>query len=165
MSSNRLVQIQHGSSRHVARVEEPRLRVLHEFNSVFALATAALESGRGLAALVASSLSDQTLDYDAVYTGSSEWRLLSPIDHPHGPGRCLVSGTGLTHLGSAKNRAAMHGKSEAELTDSMKMFRSGLEGGRPTPGQIGSAPEWFLQGPWDHPPRSRRPAGRSLVCE
>ena len=41
--------------------------------------------------------------------------------------RCLVSGTGLTHLGSAENRAAMHGRSESDLTDSMRMFRLGLE--------------------------------------
>jgi hypothetical protein len=57
-----------------------------------------------------------------------------------------VSGTGLTHLGSAKNRQAMHGRSDAELTDSMKMFRAGLEGGRPEPGCTGNAPEWFYKG-------------------
>ena len=62
------------------------------------------------------------------------------------PARCLVSGTGLTHLGSAKNRNAMHGKNESELTDSMKMFRWGLEGGRPEAGKAGTAPEWFYKG-------------------
>ena len=58
-------------------------------------------------------------------TGKSEWRLLPPIDHPGEPARCLVSGTGLTHLGSAKNRQPMHEAKESELTDSMKMFRLG----------------------------------------
>jgi hypothetical protein len=43
------------------------------------------------------------------------------------------------------NRNAMHEKS-TELTDSMKMFRWGLEGGRPAPGAIGVAPEWFYKG-------------------
>jgi hypothetical protein len=40
----------------------------------------------------------------------------------------------------------MHSRTEAELTDSMKMFRWGLESGRPAPGQIGIAPEWFYKG-------------------
>ena len=62
------------------------------------------------------------------------------------PARCLVSGTGLTHLGSAANRNAMHGKTDAELTDSMRMFRAGLDGGRPDSGKIGTAPEWFYKG-------------------
>ena len=52
----------------------------------------------------------------------------------------------ISHLGSAKNRDAMHGKSDAELTDSMKIFRWGLERGRPAPGEIGVAPEWFYKG-------------------
>ena len=44
----------------------------------------------------------------------------------------------------------MHQKLNAEdedaLTDSMRMFRLGLEGGRPAPGQMGVAPEWFYKG-------------------
>ena len=40
----------------------------------------------------------------------------------------------------------MHGKSDSELTDSMRMFRMGLEGGRPDGGRIGAAPEWFYKG-------------------
>ena len=86
------------------------------------------------------------MDYEAVYRGDSPWRLLPPIDHPAEPTRCLVSGTGLTHLGSARDRQAMHTTAQEELTDSMRMFRSGLEGGRPEPGQIGAAPEWFYKG-------------------
>ena len=63
------------------------------------------------------------------------------------PARCLVSGTGLTHLGSAENRERdAHGKTDDELTDSMKMFRAGMEGGRPADGCIGAAPEWFYKG-------------------
>jgi hypothetical protein len=56
------------------------------------------------------------------------------------------AGTGLTHLGSARDRASMHMAKEQELTDSMKMFRWGLEGGRPHAGEIGIAPEWFHKG-------------------
>ncbi len=51
----------------------------------------------------------------------------------------------LTLLGSARDRASMHMAKEQELTDSMKMFRWGLEGGRPA-GEIGIAPEWFHKG-------------------
>src|SRR5439155_25206743 len=38
------------------------------------------------------------------------------------------------------------GQPAGPLTDSMKMYRIGLEGGRPAAGQIGSAPEWFYKG-------------------
>ncbi len=146
MSTTHLVQLLRGSERRVALVEEPRLRLLKTYDSVFALATAAITAGQSLTSIVRTHVSDETLDYDAIYAGDSEWRLLSPIDHPLDPARCLVSGTGLTHLGSAKNRASMHEKSDADLTDSMKMFRSGLDGGRPAAGKIGSAPEWFYKG-------------------
>ena len=58
----------------------------------------------------------------------------------------LITGTGLTHLGSADARDRMHkGKAEA-LTDSMRMFQRGLEGGKPSPGSVGSQPEWFYKG-------------------
>ncbi|TJW48837.1 MAG: GguC protein [Mesorhizobium sp.] len=60
------------------------------------------------------------------------------------------TGTGLTHLGSAATRDSMHKKlssdGEEQLTDSMKMFRMGLEGGKPAKGQTGVQPEWFYKG-------------------
>jgi hypothetical protein len=143
----RLVQLQREGERRVALVEEPRLRLLAaQWNSVYALAQTALAMGRPFAGLLLEQATDEMLDYDAVYRGESDWRLLPPIDQPDEPARCLVSGTGLTHLGSAKDRQAMHGPSDAELTDSMKMFRWGVEGGRPAPGKIGIAPEWFYKG-------------------
>jgi hypothetical protein len=113
---------------------------------VYALAVAAIERGERLPALVDAVRSDVVLDYDAIYQGRSEWRLMAAIDHPEEPARCVVSGTGLTHLGSAADRNAMHGRSEEELTDSMKMFRWGVESGKPAPGTIGIAPEWFYKG-------------------
>jgi hypothetical protein len=110
------------------------------------LAQTAIAGATKLSALVAKQASRDTMDYDSVYQGKSEWRLLVPVDHPDEPARCLVSGTGLTHLGSAKDRNAMHGVNESELTDSMRMFRWGVEGGRPAPGHVGVAPEWFYKG-------------------
>ena len=141
----RVVQLQQGSTRRVARVDEPSLRLLADTESVVALAGDAIDARVPLKTLIDRRVTSECLDYDAVYSGSSPWRLLVPIDHPE-PSRCLISGTGLTHLGSAESRNAMHGKSDSELTDSMRMFRMGLEGGRPDGGRIGAAPEWFYKG-------------------
>jgi hypothetical protein len=40
----------------------------------------------------------------------------------------------------------MHDTGDAPMTDSMRMFRTGLDGGKPPPGTIGAAPEWFYKG-------------------
>ena len=142
----RLVQLVRNGVRRVALVDESSLRLLSGGDSVVALAEAAIAAGEPLTAFVARHVTAESLDYDAIYNGRSEWKLLPAVDHPTEPARCLVSGTGLTHMGSAANRAAMHEKTEAELTDSMRMFRMGLEGGRPDGGSIGAAPEWFYKG-------------------
>jgi hypothetical protein len=142
----RLVQIQNGANRRVALVEEPHLKLLANANSVHDLAAAADSKRMSLSQLIRESVTDEAVNYDMVYSGESAWKLLPPIDHPSEPSRCLISGTGLTHLGSAKNRQAMHSASEAELNDSMKIFKWGVEGGKPTPGKIGISPEWFYKG-------------------
>jgi hypothetical protein len=142
----RLVQIQNDKTRAVALVDEPRLRLLDGVKSTYQLAQEAVDSKICLVALVQKKTTENFLDYDSIYNGKSDWKLLSPIDHPIEPARCLVSGTGLTHLGSAKNRQQMHSASEAEMNDSMKMFRWGVEGGKPAPGKTGVAPEWFYKG-------------------
>ena len=109
------------------------------------LALDAHRRGAQLSDLAQSSLTGETADYDEVI---AQKRLLAPLDHPD-PAHCILSGTGLDHLGSAQARDAMHAKlnaGDAELTDSMKMFRLGLEGGRPQPGAVGVQPEWFYKG-------------------
>jgi hypothetical protein len=159
----RIVQLSNADQgRRVAVVDEPRLRLLRECSSVYELATSAIRSKRRLRERIEDLTSAEQLDYGEVYAGHSAWRLLSPIDHPE-PSRCHVMGTGLTHKGSAENRDSMHvmaqsvagvydpgnaGLAEAgySVTDSMKMFQIGLEGGRPEPGRIGAAPEWFYKG-------------------
>jgi hypothetical protein len=142
----RLVQIQNGGTRRVALVEEPRLRLLKNFESVYELAKFSSSSGIPLGELSREWAKGEQLDYDSVYEGRSNWRCLPSIDHPEEPARCLVSGTGLTHLGSAKNRQTMHSASQVEMNDSMKIFRWGVEGGKPAAGKIGIAPEWFYKG-------------------
>jgi hypothetical protein len=141
----RLVQIRRGVERRVALVEEPHLRLLNGSCSIYELASAAIATGTRLSDAAKQRANGERLDYDLVYSGRSEWQLLPAIDHPE-PARCLVSGTGLTHLGSARDRQSMHAASGEQLTDSMKMFRLGLEGGRPQTGEIGVAPEWFYKG-------------------
>jgi hypothetical protein len=74
--------------------------------------------------------------------------VLAPIDHPD-PAHLYLTGTGLTHLGSAEGRDKMHRAAEAapeSLTDSMKMFLMGVEGGKPEAGAAGVQPEWFYKG-------------------
>jgi hypothetical protein len=142
----RLIQIAKGRQRKVALVEEPKLRLLDHTSSTYSLAQEAVTSGAKLTALVQKKLSNDALDYDPIYKGESDWRVLLPIDHPEEPTRCLVSGTGLTHLGSARDRQDMHAMAAENLTDSMKMFRWGIDGGRPADGQIGTPPEWFYKG-------------------
>jgi len=73
--------------------------------------------------------------------------LLPPFDHPE-PARTLISGTGLTHLGSVKSRDQMHGGNQTaeSQTDSARMFAMGLSGGRPAAGERGVSPEWFYKG-------------------
>jgi hypothetical protein len=76
---------------------------------------------------------------------SQEW-LLAPVDHPD-PAHLVVSGTGLTHLGSAEGRDRMHqAAANRNATDSMRMFLLGERGGKPADGQEGVQPEWFYKG-------------------
>jgi hypothetical protein len=142
----RLVQLNAGEVRRVAVVAEPKLRLLRDFDSIYALTQAAIARGGKLTNVAVEHLTDEALDYDQVYAGDGKWKLLPPIDHPQEAARCLVSGTGLTHLGSARDRASMHTAAERQLTDSMKMFHWGVEAGRPAPGEIGISPEWFHKG-------------------
>ncbi len=142
----RLIQIQNGTVRRVAVVEEPQLRLLAEHSSIYSLAMSAISAGISLSEAVSKNGTNQVVEYDPIYSGKSDWRVLPPIDHPEEPSRCLISGTGLTHLGSARDRQKMHETPVEQLTDSMKMFRWGVEGGRPAPGAAGTPPEWFYKG-------------------
>ena len=119
-------------------------RVVSGAGSVYDLAVAAVAAGRGLAQEVALRGLGDVVD---LAEAARDGRLLLPVSHPD-PAHLHMTGTGLTHLGSASARDAMHAKlGQAEtLTDSMKMFRMGLEGGRPTAGAVGAQPEWFYKG-------------------
>jgi hypothetical protein len=115
--------------------------------TVYDLVLSAIDAGTGLADAVARRLASGphvAVDLEDAYR---DGRVLAPIDHPD-PAHCLVTGTGLTHLGSAEGRDKMHKDiaDPAKQTDSMKMFRMGLEGGKPAGGGPGVQPEWFYKG-------------------
>jgi hypothetical protein len=143
-----LVQIRHPTlGRRVAIVDEPSLRLIDSPHSIYELARAAIEAQTTPAALASAAQSDLSLDYDAVYSGQSDWKLLPAFDHPFDPMHCLVTGTGLTHKASAENRQKMHqAQAAGQLTDSMRMYQWGVDGGRPAAGCIGVQPEWFYKG-------------------
>ncbi|MGB2200170.1 MAG: AraD1 family protein [Pseudooceanicola atlanticus] len=110
--------------------------------SLYALAMECLEKGQGLRDRIASLGMNGAVDLDALYVSH---RLLPPVTHPD-PAHLHLTGTGLTHLGSASTRAEMHKKATGDETDSMKMFRMGVEGGKPANGAAGVQPEWFYKG-------------------
>jgi hypothetical protein len=134
-----------GNKRHVGLVHEDKIYALKGVSSTYALAQRAMRDGMKLADLAVSLAGTRGEDYAAM---RREKRMLSPLDHPD-PAHCIITGTGLTHLGSASARDSMHKKldgGEEVLTDSLKMFKMGLEGGRPAKGQAGVQPEWFYKG-------------------
>ena len=139
-----LVQVSNGMDRRVAIADGDTLRVVPGARSIYDLAFAAWDAGALLGDFAVKEPAEFTLDYGEVYRSASPWRLMVPFDHPLEPARCLVSGTGLTHMASAEARQKMH--SAGEETDSIRMYRMGEEGGRPAPAEVGTSPEWFYKG-------------------
>ena len=122
--------------------------VVGSFESTYELALAALAAAEPLDAYASSRAAPPAFDYPHLL---NERRVLPPLTHPD-PARCLVSGTGLTHYGSASTRDNMHRKLAAaseSLSDSMQMFKWGVEGGRPSGAAPGAQPEWFYKGDGD----------------
>lgn len=119
--------------------------------SVFDLAQQAFAARKRLTEVVATMTAQANrLSYLALLAATPDGPepfLLPPIDHID-PSKVLISGTGLTHLGSVKSRDQMHGGSQAEVpqTDSARMFEMGLKGGRPKENERGTSPEWFYKG-------------------
>lgn len=127
-------------------VEEERIQVLGQINSVYELVQEHFESKKPLHQLAKEFASDQYEDYGNLIRQN---RLEPPLTHPD-PYHTWITGTGLTHLGSAASRDTMHQKLKQsdpdDLTDSMKMFQMGLEGGKMEGDKEGVQPEWFFKG-------------------
>jgi len=140
----RLVQFElRNGERRVGVVDGTQLREVRTARSVRELALAAIEAGVGLAQQVDSLGLGDSYDYATLL---AELKILPPLDHPD-PAHMLISGTGLTHLGSASARDKMHqAGDDTMLTDTMRIFKWGVEGGKPAAGQAGVQPEWFYKG-------------------
>lgn len=141
--SMRLVQFKTVEGKNsVAIVSGETLQLISNFSSTYELALSAISEGATLEKLIEKNLSSELVDYPEVIKTN---RLLSPAHHPD-PAHFWITGTGLTHSGSAATRDAMHKALEKEdLSDSMKIFKMGLEGGKPKNGP-GVQPEWFYKG-------------------
>lgn len=112
--------------------------------SVYDLFQYAEQKGVSIANAADEIKTDEYENYDRIV---EEGRLLLPLTHPD-PYHVWITGTGLTHLGSAVSRNKMHEaiQSGAALTDSIKMFRMGEKDGKMKNGVPASQPEWFYKG-------------------
>ena len=143
----RLVQFENTQGqRQVGVVEGEQIHIVIETTSTRELALAAIRNKRLLQdEVIARGTQPSAENYALVL---QQGRVLPPLDHQD-PAHCLVTGTGLTHLGSASTRDQMHQQKAADpstLTDTAKMFQWGIEGGKPKPGTPGAQPEWFYKG-------------------
>jgi hypothetical protein len=141
----RLTQIvDENGKRAVAVTARGLSRLVKSARTTLALAQEALDSGASLRKLVTDRGVGKPVD---LARALKEKRVLAPIDHKD-PAHVYVTGTGLTHLGSAEGRDQMHKDlaDPSKLTDSMRMFKLGLEGGKPAKGRSGAQPEWFYKG-------------------
>jgi hypothetical protein len=132
-------------ARRIGVLEQANIRVIDGYATTYDLARAAIRQQSGLAELATAAIGSVTYAYEDV---AKSGRILPPLDHAD-EAHCYVTGTGLTHLGSADARDAMHKKIGGDvetLSDSMKMFRLGVEGGKPAEGLAGAQPEWFYKG-------------------
>ncbi|MCU6455164.1 FAH family protein [Sphingomonas sp. A2-49] len=122
---------------------EAEAHVLSGVATTRELAQAAIATGGTLLDAARARRTDARVDLDAALADGT---LLPAIDHPDSA-RIMLAGTGLTHLGSAAGRDAMHKAAAAgQQTDSMRLFLEGMEGGRPAAGATGAQPEWFYKG-------------------
>jgi hypothetical protein len=130
--------------RAVIAAQGDQARFVPGFDGIRTLAAYAIAQAQTLEAVVAAAGPGRAVD---LMTELADGRLIAPIDHEDGA-RLWMTGTGLTHLGSAEGRDKMHrdvAASEAK-TDSMRMFLEGVEGGKPDVGFSGQQPEWFYKG-------------------
>lgn len=143
--SLRLIQMQSedGTRQVLASDASGKGRRLAGVATTYELANIAIEHHITLSEAAHARLTDEVID---VTRAQTEGRLLTPIDHPDSA-HVYLTGTGLTHLGSAQGRDKMHKAAAGEqLTDSMRMFNMGLEGGKPIGNTNGVQPEWFYKG-------------------
>lgn len=130
--------------RSVILAEGDAAHVLQGVTTTRELALRAIAEGVTLAEAAKACAAGEAVDIAAEFAAGT---LLAPIDHDDSA-HLLLTGTGLTHLGSAEGRNKMHAAAASgeHVTDSMRMFLEGLEGGKPADGTEGQQPEWFYKG-------------------
>ncbi|MFJ3059090.1 AraD1 family protein [Herbaspirillum sp. NPDC087042] len=142
----RLIQYRDDSgARHVGIVNGTSVQRLAQVTSMRELALLALRNGSGLERQAQLLNTGTGEDYAAIL---ADERILAPLDHEDAA-HCLVSGAGITHLGSASTRDKMHRRldsDEMDKTDTQVMLEWGIAEGRPASGQAGVQPEWFYKG-------------------
>ena len=131
-------------SRAVIAATDAGAHIVPGVDSVRILALRAIDAGHSIADEVAALGQGEAVDVAALLDAGA---IGSPIDHED-PAHVIMTGTGLTHLGSAEGRDKMHraAAEAATQTDSMRMFLEGVAGGKPAEGQVGQQPEWFYKG-------------------
>lgn len=144
MATRLLQHLAEDGTRSVILAEGDRAHFVNGVASTRELALAAISAGTTLLDAAHAAGLGEAVDPAAELEAG---RLLAPIDHPD-PAHLQLTGTGLTHLGSAEGRDKMHkaAQSGEALTDSMRIFLEGLEGGKPAAGETGCQPEWFYKG-------------------
>ena len=134
------------NQRAVGVVVEDNVKPVTQVETVRELALMAIQNKLKLEQQIEQlGYTDESYDYSALL---AELKVLAPLDHPD-TAHCFVSGTGLTHLGSASARNKMHQQNStdaASVTDTMRIFQLGIEKGKPTEGEVGAQPEWFYKG-------------------
>ena len=140
----RIVQIKHNTTIVAGVVAGENIAIINGHHSTYDLAKMALAQKTPLQTLITDLGGDTKLNYD---NALSSGIVVAPLHHPD-PAHFLITGTGLSHLGSADARNKMHRSASTDETDSMKMFRWGVENGKPKDPhrQIGVQPEWFYKG-------------------
>lgn len=145
MMAQRLLQHRaDDGARSVILADGDQAWFLNGVSSTRELALRAIAAGHSLSAQAEAAGKGAAVDIAAELAAG---RLIAPIDHED-PAHLWMTGTGLTHLGSAEGRNKMHQAAAAgeKLTDSMRMFLEGVDGGKPEAGQVGQQPEWFYKG-------------------
>ncbi|AUX90221.1 AraD1 family protein [Acinetobacter sp. ACNIH1] len=136
----------HSNQRAIGIVENNQVLKVKEITTVRELGLLAIENDLSLEKQVeALGFAEQRYNYVELL---NNYKVLPPLDHPDAA-HCFISGTGLTHLGSASTRDKMHQQNlndPASMTDTMRMFHWGVEKGKPEAGQVGAQPEWFYKG-------------------
>ena len=145
-----------GARRVGVASDDGHVRTIRGATTTYDLAVEAIRKKQSIERIIENRLSNEK---DTMAEIISEKRIHVPFHHPD-PYHQIITGTGLSHLGSASARNSMHtklSKDESSMTDSMKMFKWGLEGGKPNTTDIGTCLLYTSPSPRDRQ-KSRMPS-------